>query len=276
MTRAAPAVYFVRQQQLDVAQNLFRSQHPCTVLATAACQCLGALENPRLTKIDGVLAKDIPILVLPDEAQSGWWAVPLVCLGRRRPVFALPSGGCFRGASAPLAAPVGTPMPNSREAKPLRIKEPSTAPPQLRDVKAACIYVESNTTHRKLNEDTSKVPKTPGCHPGVAHRYLSRGRARPTPAHRPTLTTTSPPKIRETSKRSPQLLEGLQETRAFATHVFFLPVDPDSEASFAILPRQRCDERQLPSTKSGPLDDGPRVFERFLRGSAVGRVGDTQ
>ncbi|KAM7304170.1 hypothetical protein ISCGN_014070 [Ixodes scapularis] len=38
----------------------------------------------------------------------------------------------------------------------------------------------------------------------------------------------------------------------------------------------RCDERRLPSTKSGPLDDGPRVFERFLRGSAVGRVGDAQ
>ncbi|KAM7310093.1 hypothetical protein ISCGN_007051 [Ixodes scapularis] len=27
--------------------------------------------------------------------------------------------------------------------------------------------------------------------------------------------------------------------RAFAGHVFLLPVDPDSEASFAILPRQR-------------------------------------
>ncbi|KAM7307675.1 hypothetical protein ISCGN_011311 [Ixodes scapularis] len=38
----------------------------------------------------------------------------------------------------------------------------------------------------------------------------------------------------------------------------------------------RCDERRLLSTKSGLLDDGPRVFERFLRGSAVGRVGDAQ
>ncbi|KAM7286338.1 hypothetical protein ISCGN_030162 [Ixodes scapularis] len=39
----------------------------------------------------------------------------------------------------------------------------------------------------------------------------------------------------------------------------------------------RCDERRLPSTKSGLLDDdGPHVFERFLRGSAVGRVGDAQ
>ncbi|KAM7289527.1 reverse transcriptase family protein [Ixodes scapularis] len=38
----------------------------------------------------------------------------------------------------------------------------------------------------------------------------------------------------------------------------------------------RCDERRLPSTKSSLLDDGPCAFERFLRGSAVGRVGDAQ
>ncbi|CAN8006726.1 unnamed protein product [Ixodes hexagonus] len=84
--------------------------------------------------------------------------------------------------------------------------------------------------------------------------------------------------------------------RAFAGHVFLLPVDPGSEASFAILPRRRVklflvicgmrlriavhsatvryDERRLPSTdtKSGLLGDGPRVFERSLRGSADGRT----